>query len=157
MALIVDVRKYNIDNIINDLVDSSKIKKNWFGKVTDRYWDYLEQTSKNLKTDLNAHVIADFFVYLVDHLKFKEVMNSYSKTLSDNRGAFIMILIADDMEFIINKISTADFISDFEKFCKELNGEFYDYSSDLLHENIKKLKSAFDEIDENNGLIINIG
>lgn len=157
MGLIVDIRKYNIDNIINDLVGASKIKKNWLGKLTDTYWDYLEQTTQEIKTGLNAHVTADFFVYLVDNLKFKEVLSSYSKTLSDNRNSFVIILLEDDIEFITNRISSLDFVSDFENFCKELNGEYYDYNSVLLNDNISKLKSAFDTVDKNSGLIINVG
>ena len=157
MGLIVDIRKYNIDNLINDLIDASKINKNWLGKVTDKYWDYLERTTNDLKTDLNAHVIADFFVYLVNNLKFKEGLNKYSKALSDNRNSFVMILLAGDMEFILNKINSENFISDFESFCINLNGEYYDYNQDLLNENINNLTLAFDEVDKNNGLIINIG
>jgi len=157
MGLVVNIRKYNINNIINNLIDASKIKKNWLGKVTDKYWDYLEQTTKDLKTDLNAYIITDFFVYLVEKLKFQEGLHIYSKTPSDNRNSFVMILLADDTKFIINKINNSNFISDFESFCKELNGEFYNYNSDLFNENIRKLKSAFNEIDENNGLIINVG
>ncbi|MCB0380122.1 MAG: hypothetical protein KDD24_02620 [Flavobacteriales bacterium] len=156
MGLIVDIRKYNIDNIINELVEASKTKVNWLGKVTDKYMDYLEETTKYLKTDLNAHIIADFFVYLVDNLKFKEGLNNYSKTLSINRNSFVIILLEDDIESILNKINKSDFISDFENFCKELNGEYYNYNTDLLNETIRKLKSIFDEIDENNGLIINV-
>lgn len=156
MGLIVDIRKYNIDNIINDLVDASKIKKNWLGKTTDKYWDYLEQTTTYLKTDLNAHLIADFFVYLIDNLKFKEALNNYSKTLSDNRKAFVIILLADDKEFILEKLNNSNFISDFERFCKGLNGEYYDYNTDMLTNNISELRSTFDQVDDNNGLIINM-
>ncbi|MCA6380953.1 MAG: hypothetical protein IM613_05620 [Cytophagales bacterium] len=157
MGLLVDIRKYNIDNIINDLVDASKIKKNWLGKVTDKYWDYLEQTTTDLKTDLNAHLIADLFVYFVDNLKFKEVLNNYSKALSDNRNAFVIILLADDIELILEKLNNSNFISDFERFCKDLNGAYYDYNVDMLTKNISDLKSTFDQVDDNNGLIINVG
>lgn len=157
MGLVIDIRKFDIDNLINDLVDASKIKRNWLGKVTDIYWDYLGKATKEIKTDLNAYIIADFFIYLVDKIEFKETLSRYSKTLSDNRNQFVIILLADDKELIKTKICNSDFISDFEIFCKDLNGGYYDYSRDLLNENIEKLKLALDQINEDNGLIINIG
>jgi hypothetical protein len=156
MGLIVDIRQYNIDNLINDLVDASKIKKNWFGKTTDKYWDYLTETTKSITTDLNSHVVSDFFVFLIDNKKFKELLSNYSKTLSENRNSFVTLIISDDKEFILNEIDRPDFLTEFEKFCKNLNGEYYSYNFDLLTENIGGIRSALDKVDDNNGLIINV-
>ena len=157
MGLLVDIRKYNIDNVINDLVDASKIKKNWFGKTTDKYWDYLTETTRSIKTDLNSHIVSDFFVFLIDSKQFKEILGNYTKTLSENRNLFVTLIISDDKEFILNEIDRPDFVSEFEKFCKDLNGEYYEYNFDLLTENVQGIRSVLDEVDDNNGLIINVG
>jgi hypothetical protein len=157
MGLLVDIRKYNIDNVINDLVDASKIKKNWFGKTTDKYWDYLTETTKSIKIDLHSHIVSDFFVFLIDSKKFKELLSSYTKALSENRNSFVTLIISDDKEFILNEINKPDFVSDFERYCKDLNGEYYEYNFDQLTENVQAIRSVLDEVDDNSGLIINIG
>jgi hypothetical protein len=157
MGLLVDIRKYNLDNIINDLIDSSKIKKQWWGKRIDSYWSYLEQNSSTINSDLNAHIISDLFVYFIDKLSFKEILNKYSKTLSENRNTFVILLIIDDKEVLLDFVTRQSFDSDFEMFCKELNGEYYKYDIDGIAKNLQNFKSLLGEIDHNNGLIINIG
>jgi DNA polymerase III sliding clamp (beta) subunit (PCNA family) len=146
-----------MDTVINQLVDSSLIKKSWWGKVTDKYWDYLGQASQQVHININSHIISDLFVYLVDKLSFKETLSKYSKTLSDNRGTFVIILIPDDKPYILDHLNKPQFPIDFEIFCRELNGEYYEYDPHILNENIHKFKSALDEIDTDFSLIINVG
>jgi hypothetical protein len=157
MGLLVDIRKYNLDNIINDLIDSSKIKKKWWGKRIDSFPDYLRQNSVAINIDFNAHIISDLFAYFIDKLSFKEILNKYSKILSENRSAFVILLIINDKEFLLEILTRPSFVIDFELFCKDLNGEYYEYDINTITDNLQYFKSLLGEIDHNYGLIINIG
>ena len=155
MGLLIDIRKYNMDNFMNDLINSSKIKKNWYGKRIDNYWSYIEENMIQVNLELNANIISDLFIYFIDKLNFKELLSEYSKILSDNRSCFVIKLIIDDKIFLLDKINSASFIENFEEFCKELNGEYYNYDLNMIKGNINKFKIALEQIDEDNGLLIN--
>lgn len=157
MGLLVDIRKYPADNVLNHLVDSSKVKKTWWGKTTDNYWKYLDENSEAVDNDLNSHLIADLFVYFLNDLNFKEILNSYTKTISDNRNCFVTLLTIDDKDFILNVLNQSDFLNKFESYCKKLNGEFYDYDNKLITQNIETFKIILSKIDNDFGLLITIG
>lgn len=156
MSLIVDIRKYHSDNLINDLVNSSKIKKNWWGTKTDNYWEFLEGNCDSINADLNAHLIADFFVYIIDELKYTEVLNKYTSVISTNRNSFVTLLVPEDRDFLLNTISQETFFQTFEDFAKELNSEFYEYSESIIKENIKTLQLVLRKITVDHGVLINV-
>ena len=155
--MLADIRKFSLDNWINELVDASKIKKNWFGKVTDNYWEYLGKVTTEIKTDFNAHILSDLLTFVIDELKFKEVLGEYSDKLTQNRNSAVFIFILDDKEKLLNEFRKSSFKLRFETFCKELNDNFYSYTVEELNETIRNFEMALTEIDENHSIIINIG
>ena len=156
MRLLVDVRKYHLDNLINDLVDSSKIKKGWF-KTTDNYWNYLDTVSNRLPVDLNSHIVADLFVYIHEELKYQEVLHQYTSEISKNRNAFVILLTPQDRELLLKLLLQSSFYLDFKDYALKLNGEYYNYTETEIKETIEKLISLLNVIDEDNGLIVNVG
>jgi len=156
MSLIVDIRKYHLDNLMNDLVNSSQVKKNWWGKKTDTYWEFLKNNFDSIEADLNAHLIADFFVYIIDELKYKEVLSEYTSVIANNRNSFVTLLLPEDRDFLLNVISEEAFFQTFEGFAKKLNGEYYEYNESTLKENFRNLQIVLREITNDHGVLINM-
>ena len=156
MGLLVDVRTYGLDNLMNKLVDASEIKKKWFG-TTDNYWSYLETASTYVPVNLSAHLMTDLFSCIQNELNYRELLHKYSDKISGNRNSFVILLVADDRDWLLKAIATADFCSKFKTYVTELNGEYYNYTSSEIEEAIKEFTNLLGLIDENVGLIISIG
>jgi hypothetical protein len=156
MGLLVDVRKYHIDNLLNDLVNASKIKKGWF-KTTDNYWSYLDTVSTSLPVDLNSHIVADLFVYIQEELKYQEVLHQYSSTVSKNRNAFVTLVTPQDRDFLTQLLLQPSFYLNFKDYALKLNGEYYNYTDSDIKETIEKFVALLNVIDKDNGLIVNVG
>ena len=156
MGLLVDVRTYRLDNLMKRLVEASEIKKKWFRK-TDNYWRYLETASTYVPVDLSVHLMADLFSYIQDKLNYRESLHQYSDRISGNRNSFVILLVANDRDYLLQVIATPYFYSNFKTYVTELNGEYYNYTSIEIEETIEGFITLLSLIDENVGLIINIG
>ena len=155
MGLLVDVRKYHLDNLINDLVNASKLKKGWF-KTTDNYWSYLDTVSTSLLVDLNSHIVADLFVYIQDELKYQEALHQYSSEISKNRNCFVTLVTPRDRDLLLQSLLQPSFYLNFKEFALKLNGEYYNYTETDIKETIEKFVALLNLIDEDNGLIVNV-
>ncbi len=157
MSMIVDIRKYSLDNILSHLIESSVIKKKWFGKSTDNYWNYLDANSTKIDAELNSHIIADLLAYLDQEKKLKLGFENDSNTLSVNRGTGVLLIHPTEIAIITSIISEPKFMESFETYAKELNGEFFDYSKSEIVHNINEFKNAISTDDQNSCIILNIG
>ena len=157
MGILVDIRKMHGDLFIDKLVDASKVRKKWWGKRVDSYWSYLDHNMGKIDNEIDPGIIADFFVYIFDQLKFKELLENYSAKISANRNAFVLILVIEDRELLLNALAKENFLPSFKIFLKELNGEFYNYEDIKIEQTISDFKTALNLINSEYGLLINIG
>lgn len=158
MSMVLHISSYDVNKtFVNDIIDASKIKKNWFGKVTDNYWEYIAEAHIELKSNLDPYIIGDFFTYLSEDLQFKEGLREISNTLSENRNSFIIDLQKPDMDEIMRIVNNLNFHEEFIEFCKDLNEEYYNYTNDSIRQNIAELMSIFDKTNNDFGLYIHIG
>lgn len=155
--MITDVRRFPGNFWMNELVDASVIRRTWWGKRIDKYWEFLDNNTKPIDIEFDSHLLADVFAYFFDKLKFKELFNEYSNKLTKNRGAFVLILIPEDKEKLMPILADNFFLADLADYAKELNGEFYNYTDQLLEDTTTNLKRALATIDDDSTLIINIG
>ena len=157
LGMLVEIRKMNLDSWINKLVDVSKIKKTWYGKTIDNYWTYLNETTQPLATDFNAYIFSDLLTFLLEERGIKPGLNDYSHRLSENRGSAVFLFALDDKDNLLQQLNKESFVQDFEIFCKDLNGSYYEYSLGELSETITRFKEAVSEMDNQYGLIVNVG
>lgn len=157
MSMIVDIRKYSLDNILVHLIEASVVKKKWFRKSIDRYWDYLDANSTQIHSELNSHIIVDLLAYLSEEKKIKFGFEADSNQISINRGTGVLILHPTDIEKMKSTFSDANFTESFEQYAKELNGEFFDYSMTEIDGTIKEFLAAISFEEPNVCLILNIG
>lgn len=155
--MIVDIRKFDLDIFIRDLVAASKINKTWYGKITYAYWDYLNKTTTNIDCNFNSHLFSDLMVYLIDKKCLKVGLRDYAEQISKNRNHVVFLLALDDKENISTLINQKDFTDNFEVFCKDLNGFFYNYTRNDINETVQNFKNTLSELDQKFGLILNIG
>ncbi|MBK7129138.1 MAG: hypothetical protein IPH66_07240 [Crocinitomicaceae bacterium] len=157
MSMTVDIRKYSLDNILSHLIESSVIKKKWFGKSTDNYWNYLDANTTKIETELNSHIIADLLAYLYQEKKLKLGFENESNTISVNRGTGVLLIHPTEIVMITSIISEPKFMESFESYAKELNGEFFDYSKSEISQTINEFTNAISIDNQNMSIIINIG
>jgi hypothetical protein len=79
MGMLVEIRNWDLDSLINKLVDASKIKKTWYGKKIDNYWTYLNETSKPLLIDFDAHIFSDLLTFLLEERAINLGLDNYSR------------------------------------------------------------------------------
>ena len=154
---VIDIRKMHAEQLINKLVDASKIETKWWGKRTDNYWSYLDNNTERIDVEIDANVMADLFVYIFDTLKHKELLSKYSTKISANRNGFVMLIVLEDADFLLNIFTDDSFLSNFYAFLKELNGEFFHYERTLIEETITSFTEVLNLTDNDFALIINIG
>lgn len=157
MAQLVDIRKFTSETSFNELVEASKITKNWWGKKTDNYWPYLSNTAKLIELDLNTNIIIDLFAYIIDDLGYKESHSDYSEELFNNRGSFTSIISFSDKENLLEKLNLYSFFSSFKSYAQELNAEFYDYTDEEIKDNLQKFRVLLTELNSGDFLLISIG
>lgn len=155
--MLVDIRKTDLDGWINELVDASKIKKTWYGKTINNYWTYLNQSTKPIDADFNAYIFSDLLTFLLEELSIKPGLDEYSKRLSENRNSAVFLFALDDRDNLLQQLNRKSFVQDFEIFCKDLNGSYYEYNSNQISETVTKFKEAVAEMNNQYGLIINVG
>lgn len=155
--MLVDIRKMDLDNWTNKLVDASKIKKTWYGKTTDDYWTYLNETTHPLTTDFNAHIFCDLLTFLLEGCDINPGLDDYSKRLSENRCSAVFLFALEDKKKLLLHLNKETFVQDFEVFAKDLNGSYYDYNRKQLSETVTRFKEVVSEMDNQYGLIINVG
>ncbi|WP_131725477.1 MULTISPECIES: hypothetical protein [unclassified Chryseobacterium] len=155
--MIVDIRKFDLDSSITDLVKASEIRKTWYGKITDTYWDYLNKTTTNIDCKFYSHLFSDLLVYFIDEKGIKLGLRDYGEQISKNRNHAVFIFALDDKENILNLIKQENFTENFEVFCKDLNGSFYSYTRNDVNETLKNFKNTLSLVDQKIGLILNIG
>lgn len=157
MGMIVDIRKFHTDMWTNELYDASLIRRKWWGKRIDNYWIYLGNTMQYVDCALDSHIMADFFVYVYEKCAFEEILSEFIAKIASNRGTFVSKLVIEDKISLLNILSSPHFMNDFKLFLKELNGELYSYEDDAINDTIDNFKTALQLIDDENGLLINIG
>jgi hypothetical protein len=157
MAMLIDIRKINMEHFLNELVDAAKIRTKWWGKKVDNYWLYLDNNMERVQSEIDPYIISDLFVYVFDKLNYKEKLTDYSAKISTIRKNFFTILIIDDKDFLINSLSENSFLSSFMIFLMEFNGEFYSYEDAVIEETISNFKTVLGLINNEYGLLVNIG
>jgi hypothetical protein len=66
MAMLIDIRKINMEHFLNELVDAAKIRTKWWGKKVDNYWLYLDNNMERVQSEIDPYIISDLFVYVFD-------------------------------------------------------------------------------------------
>lgn len=107
--MIVDVRKFNLDTSINELILNSEIQKKWYGKITDNYWNYLESTTEKINQNFNSHIFSDLLSFIIDEKKIIFGLDQYSNKLSLNRNSAVFLFALDDKEKLLSELSQVNF------------------------------------------------
>jgi hypothetical protein len=157
MGMIIDIRKYSLDQPLSSIHEAAKIKKGLFKKAKDNYWPYLEDNMSQISCELNTFIIADFLTYLDQVKNFKTVLESDSNRLSQSRGTGVVLFNNEDSEEIRKIISEPNFDIDLLKYAEELNGEYFDYSEIEMKENVSEFLKAISEANAEYGVLVNIG
>ena len=155
--MIVDIRKFNLDTPLNELILHSETRKKWYGKIIDNYWNYLEFKTKSIKQNFDSHLFSDLITFIIDEKKILFVLDEYSIKLSQNRNSAVFLLALDDQQKLLAEFSQANFLHDFEIFCRDLNGSYYNYEFNELAQTINNFREIVLKMDEKFGFIINIG
>lgn len=155
--MVVDIRKFNLDTSINELILNSEIRKKWYGKIIDSYWNYLESTTENINQNFNSHIFSDLLSFIIDEKKIIFGLNQYSNKLSLNRNSAVFLFALDDKEKLLFELSQVNFLKDFEIYCRKLNDSHYNYQATELFQTTTNFKDIILQMDDNYGLIINIG
>lgn len=155
--MIVDIRKFSLDIYINEFILNSVIKKNWFGRKTDNYWKFLKNTTKEIETNFNAHLFSDLLIYLIDEKKITLGLDEFAAKIAANRSSAVFLIALDDKEKLLFEIYNPDFTSNFLYFCEELNENSKIYTRAEINYTVSNFELIIHEMNEENGLLINIG
>lgn len=157
MGLLVDIRKLDLDSWLNKLVDASKIKKTWYGKTVDNYWTHLNEITLPITTDFNAHIFSDLLTFLLEDCGVAPGLDDYSQRLSAHRGSAVFLFGLGDKGTLLQQLNKPGFLDKFEAFSKALNDAYYDYGRDELSETVTKFTEVVYTMDNQYGLMINVG
>lgn len=155
--MIVDIRKFSKNETLFEFQEAAKVSRNWYGKIKDNYWDFLDKKTILIDVELNFHIIVDFLTYLDQEKDQQMVLEADSNKLSELRGSGILIMDKKDVEDIVKIVSEVNFNIEFEQYSKDMDGELYDFTPDALKENVSEFIKAIKNADNEYFIIINLG
>lgn len=136
------------------------VKKGLFGKkITDKYWDYLENNATVLKGfDGSGYVFANLLIYLKEEKEIDLLTSQFNELedeLVEKRGSSHILFTHEQKKSVLPKLALQQFsVNEIRKFNEEFSQEGDAETAESMLDAIKLLQENLAEIQNDNQVLL---